>query len=164
MKKLTLLLVGVVLLFMNGCSTNKNISNDTNTADKYILGKGYSIISFEGEIEKYTLTKDKLLKAPYDNIWGVQNVAPDQYLNKEIIVDEFVVKNHPLDNDKNNDNKKTKLYIMLSENKVIGGYSIPDNDSVGGYYSLEGKSLEEATGLNYKDWNENWKKKYDSNQ
>jgi len=46
---------------------------------------------------------------------------------------------------------------MVCENKAIGGYSLPDEDLIGGVYSLEGKTLEEVTGLNYQDWLKKWK-------
>lgn len=52
---------------------------------------------------------------------------------------------------------------MLSEGKVIGGNSIPNTYEVLlglACYSLDGKTLEEVTGLSYQQWDENWKKKY----
>jgi hypothetical protein len=52
---------------------------------------------------------------------------------------------------------------MLSEGKVIGGYSFPNIDGLAGsVYSLDGKTLEEVTGITFKEWSDNWKKKYGS--
>ncbi|MDR3682070.1 MAG: hypothetical protein P4L41_19015 [Flavipsychrobacter sp.] len=83
------------------------------------------------------------------------------YFGKEITVYEFTVKNHPLEKIFK-DSKGTNVFIMLSEGKVIGGYSFPNADEllVGSVYSLDGKTLEEVTGLNYLQWSENWKNKY----
>lgn len=51
---------------------------------------------------------------------------------------------------------------MLSDDKIVGGYSFPDEKMVGSVYSLDGKTLEEVTGLSFQQWEENWKKKYDN--
>ncbi|MEG6616389.1 hypothetical protein V6C27_08160 [Peptococcaceae bacterium 1198_IL3148] len=52
---------------------------------------------------------------------------------------------------------------MLSDGKIIGGYSCPNANVVGAsYYSIDGRTLEEVTGLSFQQWQENWKKKYGS--
>jgi hypothetical protein len=49
---------------------------------------------------------------------------------------------------------------MMTEGDVIGGYSYPDADVSGAYSSIDGKTLEEVTGLGYREWREKWEKKY----
>lgn len=44
---------------------------------------------------------------------------------------------------------KTNVFIMLSDGKVVGGYSFPNEKMYGSVYSLAGKTLEEITGLSY---------------
>jgi hypothetical protein len=118
-------------------------------------------------VQRYTLDKSKLYGGthtiPYQQVWSVQNVEPDKYFGKEIIIYGFSVKNHPLQAKDEYAKSGVKLYIMLSEGKVIGGSSSPDTGEVligGTCYSLEGKTLEEVTGLSFSEWGENWKKKY----
>ena len=93
-------------------------------------------------------------------IWGVQKEEPDKYFGKEITVYGFTVKNHPLEKEYN---IKTNVSIMLCEGKVIGGTSFPVQGKallMGAPYSFDGKTLEEVTGMSFKEWTENWKKKY----
>jgi hypothetical protein len=49
---------------------------------------------------------------------------------------------------------------MMAESKVIGGYSYPNAKIYGAISSLDGKTLEEVTGLSYQKWLESWAKKY----
>ena len=49
---------------------------------------------------------------------------------------------------------------MLSDNKVIGGYSYPNEDIAGNFSSLEGKTIEEVTGLTFQEWIKEWENKY----
>ena len=72
----------------------------------------------------------------------------------------FTVDNHPLQKRDSNGRNGVNLYIMITDGKVIGGYSYPDGDVNGAYSSLEGKTLEEVTGLSFQQWSEEWKKKY----
>jgi len=139
MKKILYFLICMLVILFYGCSKETEVVGGNKIAEGYIKTKGYNIILNQGQIQKYTMTKEKLKSAPYDDIWAMQKVNTDQYIGEDIIVYGFIVTNHPLDQLKNNYNKRTKLYIMISNNKVIGGYSIPDSDSVGGYYSLEGE-------------------------
>lgn len=96
---------------------------------------------------------------PYQQAWGVQTVEPNKYFGKEITIYGFTVKNHPLETIYE-ESKGTNIYIMLSEGKVIGGYSYPNADIDGAYYSMDGKTLEEVTGLNFQQWSKAWKMKY----
>jgi hypothetical protein len=64
----------------------------------YLEGKGYKIISSEGLVQSYELTKGKLMELPYSMYWGLQTTDPEPFLNKNVDVYKFVVKNHSLDN------------------------------------------------------------------
>jgi hypothetical protein len=143
----------VILTFLSGCSTN----NDDNTV-QYITKKGYQIISSEGQVEKYVLTKKKLLEMPYMIIWGLQNVDPMKYINKTIVVKKYIVTNHPLSKD------KVDIYVFVADGLPIGGVSNRHSDSEKaveiGYYSLEGKTLEEVQKKDFQKWMEDRKTKY----
>ncbi|SDJ86934.1 hypothetical protein [Paenibacillus naphthalenovorans] len=157
----------LLLLFNAGCNKmdiedDNNKSVDEREVAQYVNSKGYKIISFKGLIHKYNLDKSKLMEnaesTQYRQAWSVQKVAPENYIGKEISVYASTVSNHPLENKYN---VKINVYIMMSDGKVVGGYSFPDiAGMVGSYYSLEGKTMEEVTGMSYKEWNEKWNAKY----
>lgn len=51
------------------------ITGDQKTATEYVKAKGYKISSYDGQVQKYTLNKDKLLYGitetiPYRQAWG----------------------------------------------------------------------------------------------
>jgi hypothetical protein len=82
---------------------------------------------------------------------------------KRISTSKFIVNNHPLDKTKDNTKQQTIVYVMESDDKVIGGYSLPDYNEIhyGGVYTLDGKTLEELTGMSdYPEWLEQWQEKY----
>ena len=154
MKKIMTLMLSIVLLFC-GCKNtgsnteikNTDISKATNGVEvaeemcsKYLKDKGYTIISNDGKVgEDYVLTKELLDKLPYNQYWEVQTVKASDYINKTIQTYKFVVKNHPLDNYKDNVKKQTLIWVMVCENKVVGGYSLPDLAVTGGVYPIDGK-------------------------
>ena len=165
MRKLGSVLIGLlILLIFIGCTPN--ISGDEKTSEDFVKYQGYTIITRIGEIQKYTLEKSKLYGGtgtiPYQQIWGVQRVEPEKYFGKEIVVYGFTVKNHPMQKQNNNAKSGVNVYVMLSEGDVIGGYSLPNADVVGACNSIDGKTLKEVTGLSFKEWQNNWKDKYDN--
>ncbi|MEK3725267.1 hypothetical protein [Paenibacillus sp. FSL H8-0034] len=160
-----LLLVGLLTLILNGC--NKEMTVDETTAAAYVKAQGYAIMKSNGVIDTYTLEKAKLSgpmeSTPYQQAWGVQKLDPDPYFGKTITVYGFTVANHPLEKIYHSN---TKVSIMLCEGKVIGGTSFPDDHGAmmraGAPYSIDGKTLEEVTGITFIEWMANWKKKYGS--
>jgi len=153
-------IVGFVFLILAGCG--KDVTGDEKTAEQYVEDRGYKINTRLGKTDKYKLDKSKLYGStetiPYQQSWGVQNVEPDMYFGKEITVYGFTVSNHPLEE---RNKAKTNVYIMLTESKVIGGYSFPNiKGLIGSVYSLDGKTLEEVTERTFKDWSDGWEKKY----
>lgn len=159
MKKISFLLIGLIILTSMGCA--RKVSGDEKTAAEYIKAKGYKITEYKGETKKYTLEKSMLNETFFEQMWGVQKVEPDEYFGKEIVLYDFTVKNHPVEKIYK-ECKSVSVCIMLSEGKVIGGTSFPiaDEHLFGGCYSLDGKTLEEVTGLDFQQWRENWTKKY----
>jgi hypothetical protein len=154
-------IIGLMILFLVGCSKGKEITGDEKTAKEYVEALGYKITSYKDQVNKYTLDSGAMDGTLNQQIWSVQKMEPDEYFGKEIVVYGFIVSKHPLEKIYKS---KTNVSIMLSEGKVIGGTSFPadngKNRLIGAPYSLEGKTLEEVTGLTYKEWTENWKKKW----
>ena len=146
MKKLLCSVLGLLFLFVTGCSSNIATGGDEDTAVKYIKSQGYEIITQNGDIQKYTLEKSKLQTLQYQQIWGIQKTDADTYLGKEISTYCFTVEKHPLEKIYK---VKTNVFIMLSDGKVVGGYSFANKKLYGSVYSLDGKTLEEVTGLSY---------------
>lgn len=64
-------------------------------------------------------------------------MEPSEYFGKQITIYGLTVKNHPLEKKYK---VETNVYIMISEGKVIGGYSIPNNGYTGGVYSVDRKN------------------------
>jgi surfactin synthase thioesterase subunit len=132
-----------------------------------VKSQGYEIASRIGEVGKYTLEKNKLYggtgSIPYQQAWGVQKIAPEKYFGKEIVIYGFSVQSHPIQKRDKNTKNGVNVYIMLSDGKIIGGYSCPNANAIGvSYYSIDGRTLEEVTGLSFQQWQENCKKKYGS--
>lgn len=159
MRKLLCVVFGLLLIIIS--VYNKSSIAYEKTAEEYIKTKGYVITTRKGEIHRYTLEKNKLYGGtetiPYQQSWAVQKVDPDNYLGKEIRIYCFTVKKHPLEKIHK---VETNVYIMICDGKVIGGYLYPDAAIDGAVYSLDGKTLEEVTGLNFQQWKEYWRKKY----
>ncbi|MCT4509291.1 MAG: DUF4830 domain-containing protein [Tepidibacter sp.] len=157
MRKLLCVVFGSLLIII--LLYNKSSIAYEKTAEEYIKTKGYVITTRKGEINRYTLEKNKLYGGtetiPYQQSWAVQKVNPDDYLGKEIIIYCFTVKKHPLEKIYNVD---TNLYIIICDGKVIGGYSYPNANICGAVDSLDGETLEEVTGLNFQQWRERWRK------
>ncbi|MBO9607694.1 MAG: hypothetical protein J7639_17165 [Paenibacillaceae bacterium] len=157
-------MLGLLFLILTGCG--KEITSDEKTAEHYIEQQGYKITSRKGEVQQYILDRSKLYGStetiPYRQSWGVQTEQPDKYFGKVITVYEFTVQNHPLEK---KNNIYTNISIMLCEGNVIGGTSFPVQSKMllmGAPYSIDGKALEEVTGLTFKEWSENWRRKYGS--
>ena len=154
------ILISLFVLLIVGCG--RQVIGDEKIAKQYVMEQGYDVNSNLGEVYSYTLDKSKLFghpeSLPFQQAWGVQQTEPDLYFGKKVIIYGFTVSNHPLEKIYH---AKSNVYVMLSESKVIGGYSFPDVEGmVGSYYSVDGKTLEEVTGLSYSEWSKKWKKKY----
>jgi len=139
-----------------------------NASEAYLKSLGYKQIEhFEKDSHSYILTKEMLIQLPYNYIWGVQESSPELYLGKEISVERFSVKNHPLNQLYLSTTSKSIdvfVEVYLINDEVIGGISIPSSQNgetlFGAIYSIEGKSIEELTGLSYAEWTEQWNQKF----
>ncbi|GAA4872924.1 hypothetical protein GCM10023310_60760 [Paenibacillus vulneris] len=155
------LLLGLLLLLLAGCGEGPEASGDQLAAKEFVKSQGYTITSSGGPIYSYQLDRSLLYgspeSTPFRQMWAVQQEEPDKYFGHQITIYRFTVKQHPLERIYK---KKTNVFIMMSKGKVIGGYSYPDMDAAGAVYSLDGRTLEELTGLSYTDWLEQWQKKY----
>lgn len=152
------LLAVMMVVLVVGCSENNQIPTEQSAIKGFLENKGYQVISYEGQIESYELTKQKLITAPYMIYWGLQPVDPSDYLDKTIAVEKFIVKHHPLAEG------KVEVYVYVVDGEPIGGTSHPHEDtsilSDGGYWSLEGNTLEELQPMSYPDWQKHWVNKY----
>lgn len=65
------------------------ITGDQKTATEYVKAKGYKISSYDGQVQKYTLNKDKLLYGitetiPYRQAWGFKSRTRTVFRNGNI--------------------------------------------------------------------------------
>ena len=121
------------------------MSNNFAKAYFFVMMKGYTVISFDNKIPNYVLTETLLNSPPFKSYWKIQPINPKNYLNKTINTYKFVVRNHPFDkyfSDKNGDSKRrTVIFIMVCDNKIVGGYSLPSETYAGmDVYPLDGPS------------------------
>jgi hypothetical protein len=145
----------LLLVFLIGCNERNQLPEEQSVSQSYLESKGYQIVSYEGRIESYELTKQKIVSLPYMMYWGLQLVDPSKYFGKIINVEKFIVKNHPLSKG------KVDVYVYEVDGQPIGGTSYPHGDtSDGGYWSLEGKTLEELQPKSFQDWRVEWVNKY----
>ncbi|WPC39667.1 Ig-like domain-containing protein [Clostridium sp. JS66] len=94
--------------------------NGMSLASEYLKNKNYNIVEYNGEIDEYVLLKEMLLQMPYMMYWSVQDTNVNDYIGKNIKTFKFTVKNHALDNVEDNNKKSTLVYVIISNNKVIG--------------------------------------------
>lgn len=150
----------LILLLLAACkdSGEVRVPREHSLAKSYLEDKGYRVLSYEGEVQSYELTKDVLKNLPGKIHWGLQSVDPDRYLGKTIRVQKFVVKDHPLSKG------KVDVYVYENEGEPFGGTSFPRDQygSDGSGWSLDGKTLEEVHAVSFPDWSEAWQEKYGS--
>ncbi|MFC4098121.1 hypothetical protein [Paenibacillus xanthanilyticus] len=157
-------IIGALALFIAGCADGA--AGDERTAETYIEGHRYAVISREGLLNQYVLTREKLYGSGLESAmnmqtWGVQLVPPDAYIGKEVKEYGFTVNDHPL---VDKYRSHIQLVVLMSEGKVIGGTSFPVNEGsemrIGAPFSVDGRTLEEVTGLSYEEWVASWNRKY----
>jgi len=149
LKKLVTALCVVLLtyLVLVGCTqTQSKVEDTSKVIIDYLESKDYKIVSYEGKVLERTISEDDLSYTPYKNMWTLQEVNPADYIGEKLETYEVIVKNHILDNAEDNKNKQTIVSVLVVDGEIIGGTSKPDYDGaekLGGFYSLEGKTLEE---------------------
>ncbi len=134
---------------------------------QFLEQMGYRVLSYEGQAEQYQLTKARLTSLPYMIYWGLQTVDPASLLGKTVTVEQYLVTNHPLDQ-WTPDNSgpgagKSTVYVFVIDHQPIGGTSYPATDDAlgGGYWSLDGRTLEEVHQIkDFPAWKEAWMKRF----
>ncbi|WP_232695443.1 hypothetical protein [Brevibacillus daliensis] len=129
-------------------------------ATTYLENKGYSIESYEGIVDQYILTKQHLVTLPHMMYWELQEVDPSLYIGKNIIVKKFIVTHHPLSEG------KVEAFVYEVDKKPIGGTAQPMSRErmVGGYFSIDGKTVEELHFRSFLSWQDEWLKKYENEE
>ncbi|WP_312112929.1 hypothetical protein [Brevibacillus reuszeri] len=146
------------LLFLMGCTDSSDIPKEQSALKDFLENRGYQVISYEGLAETYELTKEKITELPYIMYWGLQSVEPALYFSKTINVEKFLVKNHPLSKG------EVDVYVYEVDGQPIGGTSFPHGEKLaGGFWSLDGKTLEELQTKSFQDWRTDWINKYSKN-
>ena len=130
------------MMFLVACSndedTLRDLSSNAEIAKAYLEQHGYKVIQFNKEKE-LIFTKEQLEdKNSFESkFWAVQSIEPDAFFNEPLQLVTFTVKNHP--QDKHSNKKQTVVSVLMDEQDVIGGTSIPDiKASVGGFNPLHG--------------------------
>ncbi|WP_334072056.1 MULTISPECIES: hypothetical protein [Paenibacillus] len=142
----------LLLILVVGCT---QISKEQSALKSYLEEKGYRVLSYEGRVDSYQLTKQKIVTLPHMIYWGLQTVDPSNYFGKTVYVEKFTVKNHPLAQG------KVEVYVYVVDGKPFGGTSNPSGEELmGGYWSLEGKTLEEIQLKPFQEWQHDWLKTY----
>ena len=130
-------------LMAAGCmEKGESLSDNAKIAKHYLEDAGYDVVRLEQESEIQFSSYDvKSLHG--EQIWAVQTVDPEPYLQQKIDTVKFSIQNHPLDNVFNMG--KTEATIFIINGEVIGGYSYPiaEMGVDGAPYSLDGKTAEE---------------------
>lgn len=142
--KRALLLLGIVVVLLSGCQSEKITANGL-TVKKYLEKIGYKVQAYKGEYH-YTLNEQKLNVPGIKQVWEVQKTDPKQYLGKNIDVEFFVVTDHPLEK---LGYDQVHVSVLVVDGKVVGGTSFPydPEGGLGGHpYSLDGKTLEQLQG------------------
>jgi len=149
------LFILLLLSFSIGCTQQPKTPAEQAVSQSYLEKKGYQINSKEGQVDSYELTEQKLSVLPYMMYWGLQPVDPSDYIGKTIHIQKFSVTNHPLSKE------KVDVYVYLADGQPLGGTSYPNGYSTdGGYWSIDGKKLEDVQGISFQDWRKSWNKKY----
>ncbi|WP_127532833.1 hypothetical protein [Paenibacillus kobensis] len=146
----------LIAIVLTACSANASTySGEYPAAHRYLEDKGYEVLSYEGHVASYQLTRRMLVEPPYMLAWGLQPVNVDDYIGAQIEVDKYVVRHHPLQDD------SVDVYVYQSEGRPFGGISFPhNNSSAGGGWSIDGLTLEQLQPLPYPDWSAAWLAKY----
>jgi len=168
---ITAIFVFIALVFMS-LKVFDNESKTKDVARIYLERKGYRIVSYNGNVENYQLTKGKLLHMPYSQYWQMQDVDPSEFLGKTVVVEKFIVNNHPLDSWQSVSKRpeevvrskgKTNVWVCVVENQVVGGISYPvlNEFMAGGVWALDGRTWEQVhPNTNYVDWSKAWLERF----
>ncbi|GGG81417.1 hypothetical protein [Paenibacillus radicis (ex Gao et al. 2016)] len=141
----------LLLVLLIGCTGRNDRPINQSAAISFLEDRGYEVLSYEAHAESYELTKQKIVTLPYMMYWGLQSVNPASYFGKTIDVEKFIVKSQG----------KVNVFVYVVDGTPIGGTSVPHEDaSDGGYWSLDGKKLEEVQAKPFQEWQKDWLNEY----
>jgi hypothetical protein len=145
-----MLCLGIICIIV---LTSCNSIGGSKEAKQYLDNKGFKLKSYI-ESRSEILTKDELTRLPKMMYWSVVEEKPDQYIDKNITVERFIVSHHPKGD--------SEVYVMSNAGHIIGGYSVSlkDTGKRGWVNSIDGKTLEELQSLDYPTWLKKWQEKY----
>ena len=178
MKKNTWIFLVIINIFLllnfTACSQQiekTDIIGITEEKDpiEYLHSKGYIVLTDIKKIDSKVISKDDL-KGSFINglIWSVQSFEPEKIIGKNVDYYCVDVKNHPLDKHLE-EGESITVTIMITDDKIIGGYSginfkeiqsLVEVKAGSNIYSIDGRTLEEFTGLDFQTWRKSWDKKY----
>lgn len=127
---------------------------DLHTATNYVEELGYTIEVLTQQ-DILTFNENEMYQTPNKEFWAVQQIAPENYIGKDLSRFIFIVKNHPLA-------EEVQLAIVVDGDEVIGGTSFPHSEQeplTGPYFSLDGTPAE-AMHDDYDAWSNAWDEKY----
>jgi hypothetical protein len=137
----------IITTFLFGCKAaeKQQLTENAKTAKTYIENEGYKVLSYEGSVSTYVLTKNLIKTLPYAMYWTLPGNNPENVYGKKVEVEKFIVNNHPLDRYKSGNAKakgRTEVYVHLAGGDVVAGTSFPIMDSqlMGGYWNINGKT------------------------
>jgi len=143
----------------------------------YLKEKGYEIVDYKGRTTT-TFSEDHISLIDIYRLTLINNDYKN-LINKEIIIDTYMVTNHPLDNNFKRFIRTIEMGLRVKyPNMTSVKVAIVDNEIVGGIsniyytgprllgtsaYDLEGNSIETITGVTYDVWRENVMKEFNFN-
>lgn len=161
MKKMKAFMLLMIVLLIAGCAQDTWKSIFTEKLE----GMGYTVVEHEVDTTSRVIrSKDEEYRDIHLALfWEVQEFDLSKYEGKTINYHIYRVKNHPVDLTTELA-ESTELYLGVIDGEYVGGYSIPYKKGetfLGGFSSIEGKSLEELTGLTYPEWFQKWSETYE---
>lgn len=162
------ILIVTVLFVVFNLKPSINAQSGQALSSSYLSDKGYEIVEFKGRLTTtYSETNISL-----SDIYRLTLINEDykSLMNKEIIIDSYIVTNHPLDHNlmrfirtiemglRVKYPNMTQVQVAIVDNEVVGGFSnihyIGPRMFGVSPYDIDGKSLEAKTGLTYDAWRE----------
>lgn len=125
---------------------------------EYIRQFNYEVYANQGLYRSYTLQPEIMNELSIRSVWGLQTIDPKQYYGKQIDEYMIVAQMSAADSGSNDFSKRTTcFYLMVADNKIIGGYRLPFNERVlAEPHSLTGMTLNGATGKTDQEWLDQW--------
>ena len=152
------LMIAVVFIAFN-LKPSIKAQSDPTLSENYLKDKGYDIVEYKGRTTIMYPETDISLS----DIYRLSLIMADykSLLNQELEIDTYWVTNHPLDNNLNRFintiqmgfkvryPNMTKVYVVIVDNKIVGGFSniySTGQKLLGSTpYDIDGNSIESET-------------------